>query len=374
MVDFLGRISLARIGGRIRSSRQMGRVPRVSVVIPCYNYGRYLPDCIASVTTNQPGVAVEVIIVDDKSTDDSLEIAQTIAKNDDRVRVIAHDRNFGHIATYNDGLDAATGEFVLLLSADDLLTAGALTRAAALLVAEESVGFVYGNVINFQSRLPPCRTTGTEWIIWPGVDWLRARCRSGYNIAASPEVVMRTSVLRKIGVYRPDLPHAGDFEMWLRAATVSDVGFLVGVDQAYYRQHSTNMHRRAFESGSARGQLKDLKQRWLSFEAVFLGIGSQLSEAERLFTIARRTMASQALRYSNYAYARGFREFPFAEFESFATAVWADANRLPAGRGLARRKRLGMLPLPLHPLWAPAALGLRLWELIRRWRRSAVGV
>jgi glycosyltransferase involved in cell wall biosynthesis len=319
-------------------------------------------------------VAVEVIIVDDKSTDGSLEIARTIAKNDDRVRVIAHDRNVGHIATYNDGLDAATGEFVLLLSADDLLTPGALARAAALLLAEESVGFVYGNVLNFQSQLPPCRTAGTDWIIWPGVDWLRTRCRSGYNIAASPEVVMRTSVLRKIGGYRPDLPHAGDFEMWLRAAAVSDVGFLVGVDQAYYRQHRNNMHRRAFDSGSAHGQLIDLKQRWLSFEAVFLGIGSQLSEAERLFTIARRTMASQALRYSSYAYARGFREFPFAEFESFAAAVWPEANKLPAGRALARRKKLGMLPLPLHPFWAPAALGFRVWELIRRWRRSTVGV
>ena len=157
MVDFLGRISLARIGGRTRSSQQMGRVPCVSVVIPCYNYGRYLPECVASITHSQPGVAVEVIIVDDKSTDGSLEIARTIAKNDYRVRVIAHDRNLGHIATYNDGLDAATGEFVLLLSADDLLTPGALGRAASLLVAEESVGFVYGNVINFRSHLPPCR-------------------------------------------------------------------------------------------------------------------------------------------------------------------------------------------------------------------------
>ena len=82
---------------------------------------------------------------------------------------------------------------------------------------------------------------------------------------------MRTSVLRKIGGYRPDLPHAGDFEMWLRAAAVSDVGFLVGVDQAYYRQHSDNMHRRAFESGSAHGQLIDLKQRWLVLRSGVLG-------------------------------------------------------------------------------------------------------
>ena len=57
-----------------------------------------------------------------------------------RVRVIRHEQNKGHIATDNDGLEAATGEFVLLLSADDLVTPGALTRAAELLAAEPPVG------------------------------------------------------------------------------------------------------------------------------------------------------------------------------------------------------------------------------------------
>ncbi|MBF9233909.1 glycosyltransferase [Microvirga alba] len=352
----------------------MNRVPSVTIVIPVYNYGRYLRQCVESATRQQPGIDLEIIIVDDKSTDDSLDIANAIACGDSRVKIIRHLTNKGAITTYNDGLQAATGEFVALLSADDLLTPGALTRAATLLVAESSVGMVYGNAIRFGSELPTARTSGTEWIIWSGVDWLRARCRSGYNVISSPEVVMRTSTLRAIGGYRLDLPHAGDFEMWLRAAAVSDIGFLIGVDQAYYRDHAVNMNKQVFKSGTAHGKLIDLRQRWQSFEAVFSGAGHDLPERDQLFQTARRTVARHALDYANYAYARGFRDFPVDEYERFAHEVDAGVRDTKSGRALARRKRLGMTSLPLHPLWAPSAAALRLSELARRWRRRKVGV
>ncbi|WP_318854809.1 glycosyltransferase family 2 protein (plasmid) [Sinorhizobium meliloti] len=135
--------------GRISAPCLLDRVPRVSVVITCYNCGHYLRQCVDSVTRNQPGIKVEVIIVDDKTTDDSVAVVRSIKDRDERVRLILHEQNKGHIATYNDGLDAATGEFVPFLSADDLATPGALTRATELLVADPSVGAVYGNAIHF---------------------------------------------------------------------------------------------------------------------------------------------------------------------------------------------------------------------------------
>ncbi|MGN6102788.1 MAG: glycosyltransferase family 2 protein, partial [Devosia sp.] len=211
-LDLFSRAWVASTRGRVEPAAPPGRACRVSVVIPCYNYGHYLRQCVGSVTEHQTGVEVEVIIVDDKSTDDSLTVARAIAAEDKRVRVIAHPHNNGNIANYNFGHDAATWEFVLLLSADDLVTPGALTRASALLAAEPGVGLVYGNAIHFDGELPPPRTEGRTWIIWPGVDWLRDRCRMGYNVVASPEVVMRLSVVRAVGGYRSDLPHAGDFE------------------------------------------------------------------------------------------------------------------------------------------------------------------
>src|SRR4029079_17735868 len=99
--------------------------PRVSVVIPCYRYGHFLPECVRSVL-DQDGVDVDVTVIDDASPDDSAEAGRRLAAEDARVRTIVHATNQGHILTYNEGLAAAGGEYVVLLSADDLLAPGAL--------------------------------------------------------------------------------------------------------------------------------------------------------------------------------------------------------------------------------------------------------
>ncbi|MDX0549118.1 glycosyltransferase [Sinorhizobium medicae] len=373
-MDILTRTAAKLANGRIEEPRALNRIARVTVVVPCYNYGRYLRQCVESVTLNQPGVDVEVIIVDDRSTDDSAYVARSIQDADKRVHLIAHKQNKGHIATYNDGLEAATGEFVLLLSADDLVTPGALTRAAEFLAAEPSVGLVYGNAIHFHGELPESRIAGGSWIVWPGVDWLRIRCRSGFNTITSPEAVMRTAVLREIGNYRADLPHAGDFEMWLRTSAVSDIGFLAGVDQAYYRHHATNMNKQDFGSGTALGQLIDLKQRWQSFEAVFSGVGSGLEEGPQLLELARSTIARQVLERINYAHAKGWRDFPTTEFEALAREIHHSPASTTAGKVLAKRRHDGTGRLPAHALWPAWAVRWRLEEWCRRWRRGQIGV
>lgn len=374
-LGMVSRFSATRTRGRIRGPRALTASVGMSVVIPCYNYGRFLHECVGSVLNNQPGIDVEVIIVDDKSTDDSLSIARQIEhQHQPNVRVIANEANMGHIATYNRGLDAATSPYVLLISADDLVTPGALTRAAELLEAEPTVGMVYGRAIQFYGDPPPGRTEPGPWIVWRGADWLRHRCRSGYNVIASPEVVMRTSVLRAIGGYRADLPITGDFEMWMRTSAVSDIGFLTGVDQALRRNHSNNMNTTTFHAGSARGQLIDLQQRWQSFVAVFEGVGRELAKASDLYDVARATMTRHALEHLNYAYARGFHDYPVGEFEAFARELDPKYLETPLGRGLALRKRLGMVSLPLHPLWALPAVTWRLREAALRWRCEKIGV
>ena len=78
-------------------------LPRVSVVVPCYNYGRYLEECVASIV-GQEGVQTEVLVIDDCSTDDSLALAHEVAARHPEVEVRHHAVNRGHIATYNEGL------------------------------------------------------------------------------------------------------------------------------------------------------------------------------------------------------------------------------------------------------------------------------
>jgi hypothetical protein len=90
--------------------------------------------------------------------------------------------------------------------------------------------------------------------------------------------------------------------------------------------------------------------------------------------VARRTLARQALEHVNYAYARGFRDFPTARFEALACEIDPGVVRTRVGRALARRKRLGMISMPLHPFWAPSAIALRVGLRLRGWRHRRIGV
>ena len=102
---------------------------RVDVVIPCYNYARFLEDCVGSVLS-QEGVDVRALIIDDRSGDDTFEVGTNLIRRDSRVLFRRHSQNRGHIATYNEGLlEWVEAEYALLLSADDMLAPGALRRA-----------------------------------------------------------------------------------------------------------------------------------------------------------------------------------------------------------------------------------------------------
>lgn len=107
----------------VHRPRPLSGEPTVSVVIPCFNYARYVPEAVGSVL-EQRGVVVDIIIVDDCSTDDSLAVARGLADEHPQVQVLANAVNAGPVATFNRGLAQARGEFLVRLDADDLLTPG----------------------------------------------------------------------------------------------------------------------------------------------------------------------------------------------------------------------------------------------------------
>ncbi len=226
----------------------------VSVVIPCYRYGHFLEAAVHSVLNNQSGVDVRVLIIDDASPDDSAEVAERIAASTPHVDVIVHPTNKGNIATYNEGLlEWADGDYCLLMSADDRATPGALRRAGDLLDAHPEVGFAYGRSLWVAdgAPLPSTRTTVRGWSVWSGQWWLERRFRQAENPITSPEIVVRTSLQKRVGGYDPHVPYAADMEMYMRLAAYADVGFLRGVDQAYYRVHGENMSKAVSALGFA---------------------------------------------------------------------------------------------------------------------------
>ena len=237
----------------------------VSVVIPCYNYGHFLPAAVASVLDQR--VPVEVIIVDDCSTDDSARVADSLAERYPEITVARNEVNLGHIATYNRGLGMVTGEYVVLLSADDMLAPGSLRRAVSLFEAHPLVGLVYGYAAPFDHIPPPIWDLHTRTVL-RGSTWVDLVCRRGDNAIFNPEAIMRTSVLRLLGgKYDPSSPQAADMLLWLRAGLTADVGRVNAV-QGYYRTHPGQMHVTTYA-----GRARDMQARLAVYEALF-GAGS----------------------------------------------------------------------------------------------------
>jgi glycosyltransferase involved in cell wall biosynthesis len=344
----------------------------ISVVIPCYNYGHFLEDAVTSALDDQQGVDVRVLIIDDASPDDSAEMARKIAARDPRIEVIVHATNKKNIATFNEGLlEWADGDYCVLLSADDQLTPGSLRRARDLLDAHPNVGFVYGRAlwVTHGTPLPTARTRVRGWSVWPGQWWLERRFRDAENPITTPEVVVRTSLQKRVGGYDARLPHAADMEMWMRLAANADVGFIRGVDQAYYRLHEENM-RKAFNA------LMDLRQRRLVFETVLERYGEGLSDATRLSDLVRRALGKEALWDAGRAYDRGSTEQTSVdELLAFAVDCWPGVSRLPLYRTLELRKSIGpRAMLGLQPFIESDVFARKVqWWLRRRsWKYRGV--
>jgi glycosyltransferase involved in cell wall biosynthesis len=310
----------------------------VSVVIPCYNYGHFLEEAVSSVLDDQAGVDVRVLIIDDASPDDSAAVASKLAAADPRVDVTVHASNKGHIATYNEGLlEWADGDYCVLMSADDRLTPGALRRARDLLDDHPRAGFVYGRAVwvTDGTPLPTARTRVRGWSVWPGQWWLERLFRQGENPITSPEVVMRTSLLKRVGAFDPRLPHAADMELWLRLAANADVGFIRGVDQAYYRLHQENMRK-------AYGALLDLRERRSVYETVLDRYGERLPGAEGLSDMVHRKLGREALSAAGRVYGLGRSEQAYVdELLAFAVDCSPDVSGQPLYRTMQSRKLIG---------------------------------
>ncbi|MEL5991502.1 glycosyltransferase family A protein [Microbacterium phosphatis] len=338
----------------------------VTVVIPCFNYARFLEQAVHSALT-QAGVDVEVIIVDDASTDDSLALARRLSSRDERVRVLANAVNRGPVATFNRGLAAARGEFLVRLDADDLLTPTALLRAVAVMQNLPEVGLVYGHPLHFHHGRGPARTQVTAWTVWRGDDWLAARCAAGDNVITSPEVVMRRSVLDRIGGQR-ELAHTHDMELWLRIAAHADVAYLEGCDQAWHREHDASLSIAAQEPHVFLREVRD------AFETLCDTGGAR--GAEHLRRAARRGVALAALGYARRDLDRGDATATAADLRRLALELHPAVLDAPEGRAFeAAHHRAATWPRSLARLAGlPGRLARRRridarWE---RWSRTGV--
>lgn len=352
----------------VNARPQLSPRATVTVVIPNFNYARYLPDAVESVLT-QRGVTVDVVIVDDASTDDSVQVARKLAASDNRVRVLVHEKNAGPVTTFNDGLAVARGEFLVRLDADDLLTPGSLERSVAVAQHFPSVGLVYGHPLHFSGATkPPARMEPTTWTVWPGRTWLSDRCCDGFNVITSPEVLMRKSVVDIVGGQQP-LAHTHDMEMWLRMSAFSDVAYIHGADQAWHREHAQSLSAREVD------RIRDLVERRDAFTTLFNGKAKELVEAKELLRCSLQAIAAHALEEAVRAYSKGVAGHEeFERYKEIARTAVDDVETLPAWLALQKWTSIRPWRVANHPVFF-LQRARRKWHhkiAWRRWHHSGV--
>ena len=322
----------------------------VDVIVPCYNYGHFLLECVRSVLT-QVGPQVRVLILNDASPDNTAEIANDLARQDPRVTVIHHLGNKGHIATYNEGIESVSADYLLLLSADDYLLPGALQRATSLMDAHPELSFTFGPAIRLETH------TGTSYLLCTLPCWRSERLLTGQkfievmgatNRIASPTVVVRTKIQKVVGGYRPDLPHAGDTEMWLRLAAHGWVGY-INTPQAVYRGHNTCMSKSYMEKF-----LPDLEQRELLLHYFFSSYGRSLPNGDWLEQRATYRLGCHAVSFASGAFEKG----------DIATAE--ELKRFAVRISPHVRRSLPWVKFALKRMLGP--------HITRTWRRLRAGV
>ena len=125
----------------------------VSVIVPCYNYAKYLEECIASIA-NQTFNDYEIVVVNDGSTDNFQEVAGRLSLKFNGIRIkIINQKNSGQPAiARNNGISSALGEFILCLDADDKISSNFLTKSMRLFNVHPKISIVYPNLQEFGDR------------------------------------------------------------------------------------------------------------------------------------------------------------------------------------------------------------------------------
>jgi hypothetical protein len=220
-------------GGRNVDSLSL--IPYVSVVLSVRNCERYIKDSVKSIV-EQTFRDLELIVIDDGSSDCTLEIVAECAARDHRIRVLARSQS-GLVGALEAGRAAARGSYIARMDADDVADPERLRRQVEYLDQHPKVVAVGGQVklIDVEGRSFGCR-------VFPVTP---ADCRAYLERGAPfchPSVMMRSGALARAGGYRAAFEPAEDMDLWLRLAEIGELANL-DVNVLRYRLHAASVTR-----------------------------------------------------------------------------------------------------------------------------------
>ncbi|MGD1712620.1 glycosyltransferase family 2 protein [Dapis sp. BLCC M172] len=215
--------------------------PKVTVCLPTYNSGEFLPQAINSIL-EQTFTDFELIIYDDCSTDNTPEIIRSYLQKDSRIKYLQNSQNLGLFPNWNRCLEFASGEYITVFAQDDMMLPKNLEQKVKILDKYQNVGLVTSSIMVVDSEN---NYLNWDWANYAenslvnGEEWVRKNLGEA-NPICCPFVLIRRQVLEKVGgKFNDNYAFAADLELWLRIALVADLYFVKEI-LGYYRWHEGN--------------------------------------------------------------------------------------------------------------------------------------
>ena len=209
-------------------------MPSISVIIPAYNADRTILETIESVQ-NQTFTDFEIIVINDGSTDRTLEVLQSVS--DDRLKIFTYE-NSGASTARNRGFDCAAGEYLTFIDADDLWAPDKLELQLAALREHPEAGVAYSWTIFMQEEKDGSRSLHAgEPVLHQGD--VHAELLICNFIASGSNILMRKQLIDQVGLFDTNLARTEDWDYYLRLAANSSF-IVVPKLQIYYRRSSNS--------------------------------------------------------------------------------------------------------------------------------------
>lgn len=282
--------------------------PLVSIIIPAYNAEKYLAEAARS-AQSQVHTCLEIIIVNDGSTDGTTELAAELAAADPRIRVVSQP-NRGLSAARNTGLRQASGDLVSFLDSDDTLHPLKISRQVAALEGT-GAGLAFCDYYTTDEDSVPLTIAETRPQLADVEQQLRLQ-----NIFPVHAALIRREVVDRVGTFDESLPSAEDWDYWVRCAKVTRMVHVSGA-LCSYRRHGAQMHnnrermrssqlrvvRKNFRPGSIDRRMAMAGFHWgeAKFQYSQGHIGRTVVQLVRVVTLARSpTLALRVVRLAGY--------------------------------------------------------------------------
>jgi len=262
---------------------------RITVVLPVFNGERYLGQAIDSVL-QQTFPDFEFLIIDDGSEDSSVEIIRRYS--DPRIRLLRHEGNRGLVATLNEGLSQARGDYIARMDADDVCRPNRLFLQVQWLDDHPD----HAVVGSFVQRIDADGALLPDWIVdrkTATPEEIR-RTLIKHNCLAHPTTMLRRSALNGLA-YDPRARHAEDYELWLQVVSRDQKMAKIPVALLLYRIHSDSV---TLKKARYLGRTQ-----WIQLRAKLLFVGKRLRSRNwgrfetKLITYTIFTFPYLALRY-----------------------------------------------------------------------------